>query len=252
MDSRCSHHCVYRQAGFTLLEIAFVLLVVGIVASMLVPSVAGVHHKQMIEEDRKILRDLKDVLIGQFLATGRLPACVTSASATPPGSCDTASSIGGLGIRTTDSRNNSIRYDVWNVDDLADPTNTDLTSTDLATICGALNAAINLPATAPAGPSICSSAPDYDVQATWGTYCPATNPVVNRVAFVLVGTGGNRPGQSNETPLSSGFAPGNRNIGADRVFENPGRRHNQRFYYDDLMEVVTFQQLRTAINNVCP
>lgn len=251
------HRTGWKSGGFTLLEIAFVLLVVGIVASMLFPTVAGVHQKAMADEDRKVLTDLKDVLIGQFLATGKLPACRDNAGViSVTGNCNAAYSVGDLGIRITDSRNTPVRYDVWNVG-----AGTDLTNTDLTTVCTALDTAIahSFPPTVPAvpplltgGPATCSQSPDYLTKANFGTYCTTAN----NVAFVLVGEGLNRAGQSGEVALTVGTVLGNRNIGLDRFFENPGRRHNtslpDKRYYDDLMEVVTFQQLRTAINKSCP
>lgn len=228
--------------GFTLLEMAFVLLVLGIVASLLVPSLDTMHHKSMTDEDRKTIATLRDNLIGQFLATGKLPACKDSAGAvSSTGNCNTAQTLGNLAVRTTDSRNSAIRYDVWN------EAATDLTTSDLTNVCSRLTTAIST-AGLTGGPSVCHSAPNYDDNGTWTTYCTTTD----NVAFVLAGTGLNRDGQSGEVAGSSATVLGNRNIGADRVFENPSRRHDQTWHYDDLVEVVTFQQLLAAANKLCP
>lgn len=231
-------------SGFTLLEMAFVLLVMGIVVSMLLPTASGVHNKSMIEEDRKILSDLKDVIIGQFLASNKLPLCKNAAGASAvggnpiPGNCDTTNSIGNFGARVTDVRGRDIKYDVWNA------AGTDLTDAAMNAVaaCARLKlAALAAAAMPPAGPAICSAVPDYGNPVPT-PYCAA----VNNIAFVLVGSGRNYPPVSAEVEDSIGAQLGNKNIGPGRVFERPSRRHNESIGYDDLMEVVTFQQLLTA------
>lgn len=245
-------------SGFTLLEMAFVLLVMGIVVSMLIPTVSGVHHKSMIEGDRKILGDLKEVLIGQLSATGKLPACVLrpATGRNPLGEyCDTQPSIGNLAVRTTDSRGKDIKYDVW-----SDPAN-DLTKTDTTTICSTLSKIIkdNRDASGPltfpiatphAGPALCSVTPDYD-QYPPGTGATDYCTQVKNVAFVLVAAGATRPDNyPAEVPSWAVGIPGNRNVGNGRVFENPGRRHSETWHYDDVIEVVTFEQLSATLK--CP
>ncbi len=234
-----------RQRGLTMLELAFVMLVVGILASTLVPMLSDTHHKSMAEEDRRILKNLKEVLIGQFLATGRLPECKNAAGVASAGNCDTARSLEGLPVRVLDSRNQPIKYDVWN-----NPAAASLTTSDPTTACDRLDTAITA-AYAPGQLAQCAGVPDYDNSATWGTYCGTPQ----NVAFVLVATGLNRDGQSGEIAASSPLRPGNRNIGADRVFERPERRHvgvlpgsNTPVNYDDIVEVVTLQELKAR----CP
>ena len=243
-----------RQQGLTMLELAFVMLVVGILASTLVPVLSDTHHKSMAEEDRRIVKNLKEVLIGQFLATGRLPECLNAAGTPVVGGCDTARSLRDLPVRHVDSRNQMIRYDVWNR--AADS----LTTSDRTTACARLDAAITAVATPPthvAGqPAQCAGVPDYDNNTTWASYCG----MPQNVAFVLVATGVNRPGQSGETATGSAVRPGNRNMhvnmaGGDRVFERPERRHvstlpgsNALVNYDDIVEVVTLQELKAR----CP
>lgn len=239
-----------RQQGLTMLELAFVMLVVGILASTLVPVLSDTHHKSMAEEDRRIVKNLKEVLIGQFLATGRLPECKNAAGvASPIGDCDIVRSLEGLPVRLQDSRNQPIKYDVWNR--AADS----LTTSDRTTACARLDAAITAASAAyVAGqPAQCGGVPDYDNNANWGTYCwPAQN-----VAFVLVATGLNRDGQSGETTAGSPGRPGNRNMNMDddRLVERPERRHvstlpgsNALVNYDDIVEVVTLQELKAR----CP
>lgn len=234
-----------RERGMTLLELAFVMLLLGILTSTLVPLVSDMHHRAMAEEDQRILGRLKEALIGQFLATGALPACLDGAgNPAPGGNCDTARSLAGFPLRHTDSRNNPIRYDVWNV------AGADLTGSTRGTACAVLDAAIAMPYAA-GQPAQCAGAPDNQNSATWASYCGTAQ----NIAFVLVGTGLNRPFQSNEVVAGSASRPGNRNIGTDRIFERPERRPvgilpgtGTPVHYDDRVEVITLQELKAR----CP
>ncbi|MCX8145641.1 MAG: type II secretion system GspH family protein [Azovibrio sp.] len=242
-----------REQGLTMLELAFVMLVVGILASTLVPMLSDTHHKSMAEEDRRIVKNLKEVLIGQFLATGRLPECKNAAGVASSGNCDIVRSLEGLPVRLQDSRNQPIKYDVWNVPDTGDPAiDSSLTSpaANKTNICTRLDNAIAAPY-APGQLAQCAGVPDYDDNTTWASYCGTPQ----NVAFVLVATGVNRDGQANEIAASTPARPGNRNIGNDRVFERPERRHvgilpgsNTTVNYDDIVEVVTLQELKAR----CP
>jgi type II secretory pathway pseudopilin PulG len=240
-----------RQGGLTMLELAFVILILGILASTLVPALQTMHYKSMEEDDRRHLRTLKEAIIGQFLATGALPECKNSGGGTAHGNCDTQKSLGHLAVRLKDGRNNYFRYDVLNTG-LANLT----TSTKL-TVCtsntGELDVAITNPYASgpPPDVGICDGVPDYN--SPGNPYC--TSP--QKVAFVLVATGRNRPGDAGEdgsTTWMSGACPPNRNVSAvatpapTRVFERPERRANAQCYYDDIVEVVTLQELK----NKCP
>ncbi len=237
------HHTrAWAQAGFTLLELAFVMLVVGIVTSSLVPMVSDLHHRSLADEDRRILKTAKEAIIGQFLATGALPPCLSAAGADSPGNCDTARSLAGLPVRVADNRNTLIRYDAWNVA-ASNLTSAGASPSSKATACARLDTAIAA-AYAAGQPAQCGTAPDNQNSATWPTYCATAQ----NIAFVLVATGVNRATQSNETVASSAARLGNRNIGTDRVFERPERRANPDFYYDDQVEIVTLQELKAK----CP
>lgn len=237
----------WAQAGFTLLELAFVMLVVGIVTSTLVPMVSDLHHRSLADEDRRVLKTAKEAIIGQFMATGALPPCLDVNGVNKLGDCDTARSLAGLPVRVADNRNTFIRYDAWNVaaSNLTSVISDGGSASSKATACARLDAAISAPYVAsPAQPAQCGAAPDNQNSATWPTYCATPQ----NIAFVLVATGVNRAEQSNETAASSATRLGNRNIGKDRVFERPERRANPDFYYDDQVEVVTLQELKAK----CP
>lgn len=227
-----------RQTGLTMLELAFVLVVMGVLASTLIPAIHAMHEKSMQEDDRKLVLVLKEALVGQFLATGALPACKDAAGNPSAGNCDAQKSLGALPVRFVDMRNSSVKYDVWNV------SGSDLTATNRTNACATLDTAIAA-AYASGQPAICQGVPDYGNPTA--AYCTAPQ----NIAFVIVATGRNRPGQSGELPNATwlgGQCPGNRNIGTDRVFERPDRRQNAPCYYDDIVEVVTLQELKAK----CP
>lgn len=231
------------QTGLTMLELAFVLVVLGILASTLVPAIQSLHHKSLEESDRKALRVLKEAIVGQFLARGALPACKdASGNPTTYGNCDTQKSLGHLPLPLKDARNVAFKYDVWNA-----PAS-DLTATDKTNACATLDTAIGAPS---AYPSICAGVPDYDNPSTFATYCTTQQ----NIAFALVATGHNRPGQGGESasaPWMSNQCPPNHNVSttypANRYFERPERRPYANCYYDDIVEVVTLQELKAR----CP
>lgn len=244
------------QTGFTLLELAFVFIVFGIMVAFVAPSASFLHQKTMADDDRRMLRTLKQALIGQVLATGQLPVCRNAAGAVSAtgSNCDAKQTLEPLGVRWSDGRGSGFVYDVLN--DAAN--NIDLTAVgspgrttapDVSGLCNRLDTAITLATSSPAviaGPRICLGTPDQDNLASYGTYCTNTTPV----AFLLVGTGANRPGTNGEGEnLATRLVNQNLNLPngsgvSDRIFENPARRHVD--IYDDLVETVTLQELRAA------
>lgn len=250
-----------RQSGFTLLELAFVFIVFGIMVAFAAPSASFLHQKTMAEEDRRMLQSLKRALIGQVLATGQLPRCRSAAGTpSPSGSnCDPQQTLGSLGVRWMDGRGSGFVYDVLNDPSSPGGKSVDLTlptglpgktTADDTGLCNRLDNAISLATggTGMQGPQICSLAPNPDDVTTYANYCAAKNPV----AFVLIGTGANRPGTNGETESINAAFPTlvNRNLNSGtppaRIYENPSRRSLNT--YDDLVEVVTLQELRAVAN----
>lgn len=113
------------QQGFTLVEIAIVLMIVGLLlGGMLVPLSAQM-EQQKISTTEKQLTEARDALIGYALANGQLPCPADPATATgqanagiartPP--CTGANSAGvlpwaTLGIGETDAWGNRFTYRV--------------------------------------------------------------------------------------------------------------------------------------------
>lgn len=235
MNPRTTH------AGFTLIEIALVLIVFGIIAAVASPAIGTLHSNYMREGDRNVVATLKEALIGHLLATGAFPPCLDATGAPAAGGtgCDTARSLGMLGVRLNDMRNNPVRYDVSDT----------LTAGTTADLCARIDSAVaaSLTATGPA-PYQCDGQPDPDTAATWTTYCTAPGSV----AFVLVGVGQNRPGSWGEIEHSTATRIGNENLNLavapatpDRIYENLARRAHGT--YDDVMAVYTLAELRAAV-----
>lgn len=134
-----------RQPGFTLVEMAMVLTIVGLLLGALIPTLSAQIELQRVTETRKQLNEIQQALIGYAIINGRLP-CPASATATEDpvggGVCNHAYDgfipAATLGLSTTDSSGfavdswgNRIRYAVtpW---PSTNPTNTFTTASGLA------------------------------------------------------------------------------------------------------------------------
>lgn len=62
-----------RITGFTLVEMAIVLLIVALLLGGLIPAISSQVEQQRTNETRKTLEEIKEALIGYALANGRLP-----------------------------------------------------------------------------------------------------------------------------------------------------------------------------------
>ncbi len=119
-----------RPAGFTLAEMAIVLLVVGLLLGSVVSLVSTQLEARNIAETQSRLDQIKDALIGFAIVNGRLPCPATNTSAgveTPTGGICTYPHDGFVPARTlsfypqstsgfaVDAWNNPIRYAVSRV-----------------------------------------------------------------------------------------------------------------------------------------
>jgi prepilin-type N-terminal cleavage/methylation domain-containing protein len=69
-----------RQNGFTLLEIAVVLMIIGLLLGGLLPTLSAQMESRNINETRKQLDEIKEALIGYAIINGRLPCPAISGS----------------------------------------------------------------------------------------------------------------------------------------------------------------------------
>lgn len=109
-----------NRAGFTLVEMAIVLVIVGLLlGGLLMPLSAQIEQRQ-ISETQKALDEIREALIGFAVANRRLPRPATSATngAENPATCPTDAACSGfipwatLGVTKLDAWGKIIRYSV--------------------------------------------------------------------------------------------------------------------------------------------
>lgn len=69
-----------RQGGFSLIEIALVLVIVGLALGGIVSAIGPQLENKRINETQKALEEVKEALIGFAIVNGRLPRPATSAT----------------------------------------------------------------------------------------------------------------------------------------------------------------------------
>lgn len=125
----------YRSRGFTLVEMAMVLVIVGLlVGSLLGPLSVQVENSQR-KETEKVLEEIKEALMGYALVYGRLPCPDTDNDGIENAPC-TSPAYGGLpwqqlGIGNRDSWGQSYHYGV----DIAFTTIFSLATTGSLKVC---------------------------------------------------------------------------------------------------------------------
>ena len=250
---------LHRTNGFAIIELALVLIVIGILAAVFVPMAQVSHEDAMRTRDLESLETAEKALMGFIRVNQAVPCAVPDPISgnpiqiipfgplNPTTPCDPTTTLDLLGVRTTDARGRTFGFDV----------NDDLTEEGLAasgfTICEAL-ANIISPLPSPPAP-----APTLDPQVceasnanTGNTACtPAVAPTM---AFVLAGRGSDRcfnlenahAGAANDPVCPAAVAN-------NRIFENPTRLHSGTTddgYYDDLVFTLTPFELAEALG--CP
>jgi prepilin-type N-terminal cleavage/methylation domain-containing protein len=229
------------KAGFTIIELSLVLVVLGILAVALMPMLQTLHEDSLREQDMATLDTARTAMLGYIRINAGVP-CVDSAGVQVAFGCDPTQTLDLLGVRTMDSRRMSFAYDV----------NDTLTLAGIAasgnSLCTALANIINppFPPPTPPAPAVCSSGNTN----TGDTACGAANPM----ALVLVGRGSDRCLNLENTHVSAandGVCP--EAVANNRTFENPTRLHSRtqdEGYYEDLVLTVTPTELAEVMG--CP
>jgi len=114
-----------RLTGFTLVELAIVLLIVGVLLGGLLPTISSQIEQRRVGDTRKQLDEIQQALIGYAVVNGRLPCPAPGNIASgQPGAgvaaatCSTAASAGGvlpwvtLGVSETDAWGRRFTYRV--------------------------------------------------------------------------------------------------------------------------------------------
>lgn len=68
-----TYACRSRQIGFSLVEMAIVLLIVAVLLGGLLPTLSGQVEQQRRSDTRKYMNEVQDALLGYAVANGRLP-----------------------------------------------------------------------------------------------------------------------------------------------------------------------------------
>lgn len=146
---KSKQHQDQSQAGFTLIEMAIVVVIVGIVISIVSTVLPSLIQSSKIKKARAILEKVDYTLQGYITANGQLPCPDTdnppdgmenrTAGATPPTDDACASDVGHLPYVTlglssgNDAWNNTLRYGVYQ--DLIRTSQTGLCATAPCTLC---------------------------------------------------------------------------------------------------------------------
>ncbi len=220
--------------GFTLVEMAMVLLIIGLLLGGLAPTLSAQMEAQRVSETRKQLEEIQQALVGFAVANGRLP-CPASASSngeeSPSGGGDCTNFYGGyvpaatLGITSVNGQSlvadgwgNPIRYAVYDYDPSGAPNA--FTSTD-----GMRNATMDNIAAASLL-NVCASASGIT-----GSDCGSTaNKLTDKVPALVFSTGKN--GGYGGAGLDEAA-----NLDGNRVFvsHTPAPDSAANGEYDDLM-----------------
>lgn len=111
-------HC--RQRAFSLVEVAVVLIIVGLLLSTLMSPLSGHLDQRNYSETQQQINEIREALIGFAVANGRLPRPATSLAdgAENPVACANDAACTGfipwttLGVKKTDAWRKLIRYSV--------------------------------------------------------------------------------------------------------------------------------------------
>ncbi len=142
------------DTGFSLLEMAIVLAIVGLLLAGLLPTLAGQVEQQRRSETRKQIDEIKEALTGYAIVNGRLPCPANgtlASGSSNAGVADCSLSVGvtpwvTLGIGETDAWGRRYTYAVSNAFSTANFTlSSSGTFTVKSAASGGSNIATNLP-----------------------------------------------------------------------------------------------------------
>jgi prepilin-type N-terminal cleavage/methylation domain-containing protein len=195
------------KQGFTLIELAFVLVIVGLLVGMGVELVPMLVKQNKLKETQAIVKETKTAIIGYALATGRLPY----ASANTNGS-ETSGRLSGylpfatIGISANDAYLSTLYYALDPY--LASTTSTEEFKTHLSELISA------------------TQSPDL--------FCDGGNLLA---AFVVISPGPNLEADSPNDDNGNGLV----DINDNNSFEKPGAP--QTGSYDDILEAASLAYL---------
>lgn len=233
--------CRIKTAGFSLVEMAIVLVIIGLLlGSLLMPLSSQIETNQR-KSAQSTLKDIKEALVGFALANDRLPcpAIPNSAGAEAPaggGVCSAqhgfvpAATLGLSGGRNEDGLlldpwNNPFRYSITTSNGSAFSTGNGMKTTTMATLAPDLKVCTT---TTGSSPSTCAS---------------ATTTVVSNAVVVIYSMGkdwGATPVTTEEqenqgTTLGGGPSSVNYPVANDIVFVDTDYNNSSGSEFDDLL-----------------
>lgn len=196
-----------RQRGLTLVEVAVILVVIGVLVGIGVGIVSMLIRNAKVSESREVVRSLKEAVIGYLITRGKLP-CNGAEVCDPPERRYTE--VG----RAIDAWGHRVVYIYWG--QLRDTTD----------LCGEVSTGITL--------KVCGSDPA----------CTTPVQTIQNVAFVLVSKGDNRNKQTagygrTDTALEVRVWDFGTQVDDDLSDGDASARG-----YDDIVEFVTLEELK--------
>lgn len=208
--------CRFKPSGFTLVEMAIVLVIVGLLLGGLLMPLGAQVEQHKISETQKALDEINQALIGFAVANGRLP-CPASATSngieSPLGGGVCTNPFNGflpsvtLGLSQTDSQGyavdawgltqNRIRYAVSTANTSAFTTLNGMQATTMATLAPDLR--------------VCASATGITT-----TACSAAVSLTNNAVAIIYSLGKNAPTGGSGTDEAANPNPNSANN--DQVF----------------------------------
>lgn len=112
------HHAPRNVAGFSLVEMAIVLAIVGLLLGALLPTLSSQIEQQRRTETRKYMDEVRDALLGYAIANKRLPCPAANDNGSAQATCTTTASQFGklpykdLGVTDKDAFGSVLVYAV--------------------------------------------------------------------------------------------------------------------------------------------
>jgi prepilin-type N-terminal cleavage/methylation domain-containing protein len=209
-----------NQQGFSLLEMAVVLVVLGLILGGMLIPLSTQMEKQDRDETKKILQDIQDALIGYAMTNGRLPCPDTDGDGIidMAGTCANVQGTipwADLGVGKQDAWGQPFTYRVTG--SFADNTN--------GTGCGTATAGVSL--------ELCSIADINVIDSAAG------NPVANLIPAIVIAHGKNW--------ATTTSADENENSDSDATFVDRRPSMNAAPTFDDQVIWISANILKTKL-----
>jgi prepilin-type N-terminal cleavage/methylation domain-containing protein len=201
----------FSRKGFTLIEIAFVLVLIGILVGFGAQMLPMLVKQNRLKEDRELVKEAKNAIIAYAVATGNLPYASNNANGLPtPGLLNGRLPWSTLGIRSKDAYQTTLSYAV-----------------DMHLVAaGSITKAVLNPLIATPPPANQNLYTDF--------------PGSVRVAFVVISAGENRKIDVRNDKNGNGTI-GYIDAGDGNVFESPSTIITST--YDDIVEAESLTSL---------